>query len=161
MRRIAPFLALMLLACDPTPDDAQRALSSGAEVVQELDEALAPLVSQGAQRCDAETTTREDHLECLEPWTPVRYGVRLARAAAFVGQRAVDTWRLGAGPGWAAFLPIGACVVHGVTLIVSAIRGLGLEVELADAVEWLDGVGAIAASLCDPAAIEAAEGAVR
>jgi len=129
---------------------AQRSLELSATVVQGGDEQLAPIVAQAVTRCDGEHEDRESFVECVEPYQPIRYGVSLSRRALRLGQAVVDAWRTGENEGEAAWLPIAACIGHGLGEIAGAIRSLDLEVPelLAQALGWIDAFGALVAGVC-------------
>lgn len=159
MRRLLPFVALSLAACGGsgwTPTNAQRALQVGAEFTQDADEELASIVAARVTACDAEHQTREDFEECVEPYRPIRYGVALTRGTLRLGQAVVDGWRTGANEGASAWLPIAACVGHGLGIVAAAIRVLELDVPgvVDDIVGWVDTFGHLVASACPTQVME-------
>ena len=142
-------LALLSSGCGgASVADAQRYLTSGAEVVEDLDNDLAPLVTAATTRCDESTEYREDFLECMAPYAGIGWAVDGLRRTARIGQRVVDGWQAGAEDGWNAFLPVGACVAHGLSLIVGFVRLLHLDVDVSTALGWVETAGAFAARFC-------------
>lgn len=129
---------------------AQRALGVGAEAVQQTDEQLAPIVTAAVDRCDAETEDRESFIECLEPYQPIRYGVGLSRRALRLGQAVVDGWRTGENEGESAWMPIAACIGHGLGEIASAVRLLELDLgeTFTSVLGWIEAFGRLVAGVC-------------
>ena len=150
MRRLLiASLPFMLTACGGwTVTNAQRALHVGAEAVQGLDEELAPIITEAIDRCDTENESREEFVECVEPYQPIRYGVSLSRRALLLGQSIVDAWNLGETQGETAWLQISACVANGLTEIVRAVRDLELDAEITGALSWIDGFGSLISGMC-------------
>lgn len=130
------------------PLEMQQAVTAGAEVTEDLDNELAPLVAGAAQRCDREQPTREGFLECIAPYTPIHWGIRGLRATWRLGQTTVDAWRAGQRDGAAAWLDIAACGVYGVSLITNVVRLLNLDVPIAEALAWVDVFGRLALTRC-------------
>jgi hypothetical protein len=152
MRHALIAVALVVLAgCGGwSVSTAQRSLEFGAEFTQESDEQLAPIVEQATTRCDSETETREDFVLCIEPYQPIRAGVALTRHSLRLGQAIVDAWRTGENEGESAWLPIAACIGHGLGQIAAAIRSLDLDVPgvVDDIVGWVDSFGSLVAGVC-------------
>lgn len=119
--KYAPILCVVLLAgCSEgwTINSAQRAVTTGAEVVQALDESVAPILREEVRAADIAEPTRAGFLARLEPWRPVWMGLMVARSAFFLAQRTLDAWRAGSGP--AGFIAAGACILAGLTAILDA-----------------------------------------
>lgn len=149
-------LALSTTGCGGfTLNTAQEAVTAGAEVTEDIDNELAPLVSGAVSRCDAEHDDLAGFTDCMTPYLPLRWAVAILRAALFAGQSAIDAWAAGTGSA-AAFVPIGACIVEGVSVIAGVVRLADLDVTLDDALGWADTVRGFAGGLCPPAVLETA-----
>lgn len=154
-----PLLLVVLLAtaCGGsfTPAVAQRGIEVGAVAVQESDEELAPIVSQRVQSCEAEHEYSEDFLACVEPYTPIRHGVALARRGVLVAQATVDTWHTAENAEEVEnhVLAIFGCIGYGLGQIAGAVRSLELdavdeEIILAQILQWTDTVGGWLEPMC-------------
>lgn len=141
-----------------TVTSAQRSLELGAQFTQEADEQLAPIVTLHVDQCDTDSPTREEFLECVEPYQPIRQGVQLARRTLTLGQSVVNAWRAGENQGSGAWMPIAACVGHGLGQVAGAIRILDLEVPgLLDSIlNWVDAFGSMVSGVCPSSTIEEA-----
>jgi hypothetical protein len=129
---------------------AQRALEVGSEAVQQTDEQLAPIVDAATARCDEAHEDREGFVECMEPYQPIRYGVGLSRHALRLGQAVVDGWRTGENEGASAWMPIAACIGHGLGEIASAVSLLELDLgeTFTSVLGWIDAFGSLVAGVC-------------
>lgn len=127
-----------------------------AEVVEEVDQELAPLLAPEVERCDERTSTRAAFRECLEPLLPLRYGVALGRRSVRAGGSVVDAWAAGHG-GWSEFLPVLACSAEALRQLLASIRMFGLPVETAEVLRWLDDYASLVTGFCPEAEFEAAE----
>jgi len=154
MSRFVIFFAVLLFGCDSswTIDTAQRSLTAGAEVVQVLDEGVAPILNAEIDRAAAAHQTRATFLAALEPWRPVWLGLQIARAAFTLGQRGLDAWRAGAGA--SDFIAAGACVLHGLTLVLESPATQTHLLEVPPQVrEWITLFGGLAGGVCDQSSL--------
>lgn len=155
MSRIGIFCAVLLFGCDSswTIDTAQRSLTTGAEVVQALDEGVAPVLNAEIDRAAAAHQTRATFLAALEPWRPVWLGLQIARAAFTLGQRGLDAWR--AGQGADGFIAAGACVLHGLQLVLDAPAVATHLLTVPEPVRvWVALFGGLAAGVCDQSILQ-------
>jgi len=128
--------------------EMQRSLTTAASITEDLDSAIAPLVESAVTRCDAEHADREGFLECIQPYVPLHWGIVGLRSTLTAGQASLDAVRAGQRDSAAAWLPIGACIVHALGMIVHVVRLADLDVALADALGWIGTAGDLAASIC-------------
>lgn len=146
--------AALLSGCGAwTVTNAQEALMVGAEATEEMDQEIAPIISQAIDRCDETTTDREGLVECMAPYLPIRYGVRLTRASLLLGQAAVDAWRAGE-DAEGTWVEVAGCIGRGLGIIAREVRALELDATLADVVRWIDTFGGIAGNLCPDELLE-------
>lgn len=161
MRRLLPLLIFALVVgCGGWSRlDAQRAVTTGAEFTQAADEQLAPIVGAAVDRCDTEHETREDFTECVEPYFPIRFGVRLTRHALRLGQSVVDAWGLGE-QGVEDWMPYAACISQGLSEVAGAVDALELDVPavVRSILTWTQTFGALVGSACPASIIAEVQG---
>ena len=146
--------AVLLSGCGAwTVVNAQEALMVGAEVTEDIDNEIAPTVTQAITRCDETHEFREDFVECMDPFMPLRHGVRLTRASLSLGQSAVDGWRSGVRDD-SAWIEVAACIGEGLGIIAREVRVHALDVTISDVFRWLDLFGAIAGNVCPDELLE-------
>lgn len=132
---LATLSALLLTSCTSTwtQDTAQRALTSGAEVVQALDAQVAPLMQEAIQRADSEHADREGFLAAIEPWSHVAAAMSLTRSSFLAAQRGLDVWRLGDANQW---LDASVCILTGLLELETVLPTVGVEVP-AEVRQWV------------------------
>lgn len=119
--------AFFLCSCTPTwtQDTAQRALTSGAEVVQALDEQVAPIMQTAIEQADQEHSDREGFLASIEPWSHVASAMMVTRRSFLAAQRGLDVWRLGNANQW---LDASVCLLAGLLELETMLPTVGVEV---------------------------------
>jgi hypothetical protein len=148
MRTLLCLPILFVLGCTSswTIDTAQVALTSGAEVVQALDETIAPALESAAETADRETETQEAFLLRMQPWEPVVVGLTLTRQSFRAAQRGLDAWRAGSDAQW---LNAAACVLLGLVELERALPIVNVQVP-AEITRWLGLFRGYAVSACVP-----------
>ncbi len=148
MRRLLLLPLLFVLGCQSawTIDTAQVALTTGAEVVQALDEHVAPELTRAAEQADAETQTQEAFLERMAPWQHVVVGLTLTRQSFLVAQRGLDAWRAGSDSQW---LSAAACILAGLLELERALPTVHVEVPT-EVTHWLGLFRGYAVGACEP-----------
>ena len=116
-----------------TQDTAQRALTSGAEVVQALDVQVSPLMQIAIDRADQEHPDREGYLAAIEPWSHVASSLRLTRSSFLAAQRGLDMWRLGNANQW---LDASVCLLAGLLELEVLLPTVGVDVP-AEVHQWV------------------------
>lgn len=141
--------ALLVGGCGAwSVETAQRALQYGALAEEDFDNELATVIVRETDRCDTENESREDFVACMEPYQELRSGVRISRAGLRAGQAVVDAWRAGESNGEADWIPIAACIAHGLGQVATIVRQFDLDVLVSDVLAWIDTFGNIAAGVC-------------
>lgn len=143
---LLPFLLLVGCAQSWTIDTAQLALTTGAEVVQVLDERIAPELTRAAEEADAETETQEAYLARLQPWQYVVVGLTLTRQSFLAAQRGLDAWRSGSDAQW---LSAAACILAGLLELERALPAVHVQVP-GEVSHWLGLFRGYAVGACVP-----------
>lgn len=149
MRLLPIFLLVLgLVGCTSswTIDTAQMALTSGAEVVQALDETVAPALTAAVETADQETTTREAFLERLAPWEPVASAMALTRRSFFAAQRGLDAWRAGVDSQW---LAAAGCILAGLLELERVLPLVHVTLP-SEVSRWVTLFRGYAVGACDP-----------
>jgi hypothetical protein len=148
MRFLPLLLLLGCLGCTPswTIDTAQVALTTGAEVVQALDENITPAMVRDIEAADAETVSREAYLVRIAPWEPVATSMALTRRSFLTAQRGLDAWRAGSDGQW---LTAAACILAGLLELERALPVVHVAVP-AEISHWLGLFRGYAVGACTP-----------
>ncbi len=144
---IALFFGLTVGGCgDSAQTSAQRALTASARAVSVVDAHSARAYAQAAERAIESVETVAEYRDAMGAWDSLEQGLRIARAALYASQAALDSWVDGSeADDFMAALP---CL----TVSLAALVGLLLEVDipipdaLRDAVVLVE---SIAGSSCD------------
>jgi len=146
MKPLYIVLAVFLSSCTGswTQDTAQRALTSGAEVLQALDSQIAPVMHAAVEEADAQHLDREGYLRALEPWSHVASAISLTRTSFFAAQRGLDVWRLGDAGQW---IDASACLLVGLLELEAVLPTVNIEVP-AEVHNWLNLFRSFAVGSC-------------
>lgn len=146
MKSLYIVIAVLLTSCAGswTQDTAQRALTSGAEVLQALDSHIAPVMQAAVEEADAQHLDREGYLRALEPWSHVASAVALTRTSFFAAQRGLDVWRLGDERQW---IDASACLLAGLLELEIVLPTVNIEVP-SEVHNWLNLFRSFAVGSC-------------
>lgn len=146
MKSLYIVIAVFLTSCAGswTQDTAQRALTSGAEVLQALDSNIAPVMQAAVEEADAQHLDREGYLRALEPWSHVASAVALTRTSFFAAQRGLDVWRLGDEEQW---IDASACLLVGLLELEIVLPTVNIEVP-SEVHNWLNLFRSFAVGSC-------------
>jgi hypothetical protein len=135
MKVALPITLLVLLtgcADNPAFDRSVLVANSASQVLQVLDQEVAPLYEQAAadalERLPAGSTVA-DYQRAMEHWNRLEQALRTAHSALLVMQGALKAWDAGSSGSEADYGQALACVVEGLRAVAEASKALGLDLK--------------------------------